>query len=48
MALVEDPFELGNAVGAGSLEGDLVGDADDLHSPGVAGYFAVRDRHHVI
>ena len=48
VALVQDAFELGDAVGAGSLEGDLVGDADDLHGPWVAGYFAVGDRHHVI
>lgn len=48
MALVQDAFELGNSVGAGSLEGDLVGDANDLHGSRVAGYFAVGDRHHVI
>lgn len=48
MALVQDAFELGHSVGAGSLEGDLVGDADDLHGTGVAGYLAVGDRHHVV
>lgn len=48
MAFVQDAFELGNAVSAGSLEGDLVRDANDLHGPWVAGYFAVGDRHHVI
>lgn len=48
MAFVQDAFELGNSVGAGSLEGDLVGDADDLHGPRVAGDFAVGYRHHVI
>lgn len=48
MALVQDAFELWNSVGAGPLEGDLVRDADDLHGPGVARYFAVGDRHHVI
>ena len=48
MALVQDAFELGNSVGAGSLEGDLVGNANDLHGPWVAGYFAVGNRHHVI
>lgn len=48
VALVQDAFELGNSIGAGSLEGDLVRDADDLHGPRVAGYFAVGDRHHVI
>lgn len=48
VALVQDALELWNAVGAGPLERDLVGDADDLHSPGVARYFAVGDGHHVI
>lgn len=48
MALVQDALELGNSIGAGSLEGDLVRDANDLYGPWVAGYFAVGDRHHVI
>lgn len=48
VALVQDALELWNAVGAGSLEGDLVRDADDLHGPGVTRYFAVGDGHHVI
>lgn len=48
MALVQDAFELWNSVSAGPLEGDLVRDANDLHGPGVARYFAVGDRHHVI
>ena len=48
VALVQDALELGNSVGTWSLEGDLVWDAYDLHSPRVAGYFAVGDRHHVI
>lgn len=48
MAFVQDAFEFGDSVGAGSLEGDLVGDADDLYSSGVAGDFAVGYRHHVI
>lgn len=48
VALVQDAFELGNSICAGSLEGDLVRDADDLHGPWVTGYFAIGDRHHVI
>lgn len=48
MALVQDALQLGDPVGAGSLEGDLVRDADDLHGPRVAGDFTVGDRHHVI
>lgn len=48
MALVQDALELWNPIRTGPLEWDLVGNTDDLHSPGVAGYFAVGDRHHVI
>lgn len=48
VALVQDAFELGDSVGAGSLEGDLVRDADDLHRSRIAGYFAVGHRHHVV
>lgn len=48
MALVQDAFELGNAVCARPLEGNLVRDANDLHGSWIAGYFAVGDRHHVI
>lgn len=48
MALVQDAFELGHAVRARPLEGDLVGDADDLHGSRVTGDFTVRDGDHVI
>ena len=48
MALVQDALELRNPVGAGPLKGDLVRNTNDFHGPGVARYFAVRDRHHVI
>lgn len=48
MAFVQDALELGNAVGAGPLERDLVGDPDDLYGAGVARYFTVGDRDHVI
>lgn len=48
MALVQDALELRNAVGAGPLERDLIGNADDLHGPGVTRYFTVGDGHHVI
>lgn len=48
MALLQDALELGDPVGAGPLEGNLVGDADDLHGAGVTCYLAVGDRHHVI
>lgn len=48
VALVQDAFELGNSIRARPLEGNLVGNADDLHGPWVAGDFAVGDRHHVI
>lgn len=48
MALLQDALELGDPVGAGPLEGDLVGDADDLHGAGVTCYLAVGDGHHVI
>lgn len=48
VAFVQDALELWNAVGAGPLERDLVGNADDLHGPGVTRYFTVGDGHHVI
>lgn len=48
VALLQDALELGDPVGAGPLEGNLVGDADDLHGAGVTCYLAVGDRHHVI
>lgn len=48
VALVQDAFELGHAICARPLEGDLIWDADDLHGSRVAGDFAVGDRHHVI
>lgn len=48
VALVQDALQLGDAVRARPLEGDLVRDADDLHGSRVAGDFAVGDRHHVI
>lgn len=48
VTFIQDAFELGNSVGAWSLEGDLVWDADDLHGPRIAGDFAVGDRHHMI
>lgn len=48
MALIQDSFKLGNSVGAGPLERDLVRDADDLHGPRVTCYLAVGHRHHVI
>lgn len=48
VALVQDALELGDSVGAGPLEGDLVGDADDLHGSGVAGDLAVGDGDHVV
>lgn len=48
VALVQDALELGNAVGAGPLEGDLVGNADDLHRSGVARDLPVGNRNHVI
>lgn len=48
VALIQDALELWDSVGAGSLEGDLVWDAYDLHGPWITGYFAVGDRHHVI
>lgn len=48
MALVQDAFKLGDAISAGSFEGDLIGDAYDLHGTWITGYFAVGNRHHVI
>lgn len=48
VAFVQDALELWNAIGAGPLERDLVGNTDDLHGPGVTCYFTVGDRHHVI
>lgn len=48
VALVQDAFEFGDPVGAGPLEGDLVGNTDDLHGPRVTRYLTVGDRHHVV
>lgn len=48
VAFVQDALELWNAIGAGPLERDLVGNTDDLHGPGVTCDFTVGDRHHVI
>lgn len=48
MTLLQDALELRDPIGAGPLEGDLVGDADDLHCTRVTCYLAVGDRHHVI
>lgn len=46
--LLQDPLQLGNSVGAGTLEGDLVRDAHDLHGLRVAGNLPVGDGHHVV
>ena len=46
--LVQDALELGHAVRARPLEGDLVGDAEDLHGARVARDLPVWDRDHVV
>ena len=46
--LLQDPLQLGNSVGAGALEGDLVWDAHDLHGLRVAGDLPVGDGDHVV
>lgn len=48
VALLQNALELGNAVGARPLEGNLVRDADNLHRLGVAGDLPVRNRNHVV
>lgn len=46
--LLQDPLQLGDPVGAGTLKGDLVRDAHDLHGLRVAGDLSVGDGDHVV
>jgi len=46
--LVQDALQLGHAVRARPLEGDLVRDAEDLHRPRVARDLPVWHRNHVV
>lgn len=48
MPLLQDPFQLGDPIGAGAFEGDLVRDAHNLHSLWVTGNLPVGDGDHVV